>query len=97
MVRADPRETNNEVYFDSVEVVELTGEEIATSWKAIGDMFDPNQALPLQAMRIVARSSDGDAHTIYFFESGWGWSCSPNCDKKTVFLAVSEPKQDVSW
>ena len=97
MVRTDPQESGNEIYFKSIEVTDLNSALAAEKWEQLGMGFDQNEPPPQKAMEVVASTSTGSSHTIYVFESGWGWSCSPSCENKTVFLMLSKPRQEVTW
>jgi hypothetical protein len=97
MVRSDPEESGNEIFFQSIEVTDLTPELAAKKWGQMEMSFDPSDPPPQKAMEVVASTSTGSSHTIYVFEGGWGWSCSPSCESKTVFLMISKPRQEVAW
>jgi hypothetical protein len=97
MVRSEPEESGNTIYFENIEVTDLDSDVTASRWKEMGMMFDPNDSTPQKSMEIVAITNAGSLHKIYVFEGGWGWSCSPNCENKTVFLMISKPKQEVVW
>ena len=97
MVRSDPEESGNKIYFENIEVTELNPELVVEKWGQLGMMFDSNDPTPKKAMEVIASTSTGSSHIIYVFEGGWGWSCSHSCENKTVFLMISNPNQEVAW
>ena len=96
MLRQNPEEVGNRVYFESIRVGELTGSEASEKWALLGELF-PEDKPPDKALEIVARNNSGGAHTIYLFPDSWGYSCSPSCKKTGVFLMVSQNKELPRW
>lgn len=95
MVRNDPKEVGNAVYFSSIRVRSLEEGETAERWQVIGRQFsDPP---PVKALEIVATSSGGSAHTIYLFPNSWGYSCSPSCAQDATFIMISQDKRPSAW
>jgi len=95
MVRANPAEVGNLVYFSSITVTALEGTSASDRWQVLGGLFrDPP---PTRALEIVAQSSGGSKHTIYVFPNAWGYSCSPGCAEKGAFIMVSQRKEFPQW
>ena len=99
MVRTNPKEVDNEIYFEDIVVIELAGESAMVKWSEIfAGMFDESEdGPPDRALKVVAISSMGQSHTIYIFPNKFGYGCSPTCKKDNVFLMVSETNEDVDW
>ena len=95
MVRENPLEVGNGIYFSSITVTALEGAAASDRWKILSGLFrDPP---PTKALEIVASSSGGSKHTIYVFPNSWGYSCSPECTKEGAFIMVSQRKEPPQW
>jgi hypothetical protein len=95
MVRENPLEVGNGIYFTSITATSLEGAAASDRWRILGGLFrDPP---PTKALEIVASSSGGSKHTIYIFPNSWGYSCSPECTKEGAFIMVSQRKEPPQW
>jgi len=96
MVRENPEETGNAVYFASITATPLEGQAASERWSVLAEVF-PHEAPPSKALEIVATSSRGSKHTLYIFPNAWGYSCSPVCSKEAAFVMVSQRKEAPRW
>ncbi len=95
MVRENPVEVGNVIYFNSITATALEGPVAGKRWQVLEGMFrDPP---PTKALEIVATSSGGSKHTIYIFPNSWGYSCSPACAKEGAFIMISQQKEVPQW
>ncbi len=101
MVRQNPDEIGNDIYFESIVVNSLDGDAAKEKWDEIfAGMFDESEdSPPDRALEIVANSNMERAHTIYIFPNKFGYSCSATCRKENVFLMISEKGsgETISW
>jgi hypothetical protein len=97
MVATNPKETGNDDYFVDIRVRELPAGETSEKWKLVSTTIPGQMTADLRALAIIAKNRKSQSHTIYLFNSGWGYGCSPKCAKETIFLLVNKEKQKVSW
>ena len=95
--KSNPDEVNNNTYFKKIEVHELNKDKAEGKWSIVGNMFDKEELPDLKALEIIAVNNNDNTHTIYVFNNGWGYSCSPECKSTNSFLLISQNKQKVSW
>lgn len=96
-VKTNPEEVNNSSYFKNIAVHELSKDKAESTWSVIGGMFDEVDQPDLKALKIIAVNNNDNTHTIYVFNNGWGYSCSPECKSTNSFLLISQNKQKLSW
>jgi len=96
MVQDNPESVGNSVFFESIQVNELAGDDAKAKWSPLAEVF-PEDTYPKKALEIVARSNSGGAHKIYIFPNSWGYSCGRGCKKTSVFLMVSQTKEAPRW
>lgn len=95
--KTNPAEVNNNSYFKSITVHELNTDKSKNKWAVVGSMFDDEEQTDLKALEIIAVNNNDNVHTIYVFNNGWGYGCSPECNSTNSFLLISQNKQKVSW
>ncbi len=97
MVSRKPKVTNNSSFFKSISVRELASAESKAKWSYIGAAFDSDRNLEIRGMEISAKNSKGGLHKIYIFNNGWGYGCSPKCNKEGAFILLNKDRKAVSW
>ncbi len=95
--KTNPTEVNNNSYFKSITVHELNTDKSKNKWSVVGSMFDDKEQSDLKALEIIAVNNNDNTHTIYIFNNGWGYGCSPECKSTSSFLLIGQNKQKVSW
>ena len=97
LVEINPNVTNNDVYFRSLSVKEFVGKEAKKKW-LMEDVMRNVQATDVKkALELVALSSQGGRHIIYFFDNGWGYGCSPECARGRPFKILNGGEEPASW
>lgn len=96
MVRDNPAEVGNTVYFKKITVTPLTGKEAEKKWALLAQIF-PHDPAPQKALAVVAENNSDGRHEIYMFPNAWGYSCSPTCYKENAFIMISQKKEPPQW
>ena len=97
MVARNPQTTGNADYFVEIRARELSAAESADKWKMIAASIPGKTPSNLRTLEITAKNRKDQSHTIYLFNSGWAYGCSPRCVKESIFLLINKNKQEVSW
>jgi len=97
MVASKPKSVGNDDYFVEIRARELPTAESLEKWKFVTAVVPGQAPSNLRSLEILAKNRKGQSHTIYLFNSGWGYGCSPKCVKETTFLLINKEKQKVSW
>lgn len=97
MVASKPNPVGNNEYFVEIRARELPAAESLEKWEFVAAAMSGQAPPDLRSLEILAKNRKGQSHTIYLFNSGWGYGCSPKCAKNAIFLLVNKEKQKVSW
>lgn len=97
MVVANPAPNGNKDHFIDIRVRELSADESIEKWQFIAAFMPGPVPSDLRSLEIFAENKMGQHNSIYLFNSGWGYGCSPKCAKETIFLLLNKNKQNVSW
>ena len=86
-----PEKVGNSIYFSSIEVARIKGEEFDQTYKTFHAGFDDQEVKP-DAYRVDLTSESGRTFRMFFFDYdsyAWGMSCPDNkCDSETRFMIL---------
>lgn len=97
MVQSSPAASGHEDYFREITVRELVREDALEKWRFISGLVGAQLPEGLKALEIVAKGKANTGHTIYFFNTNWGYACSPECKVEHAFLLVHRRGLKLSW
>lgn len=91
MVRENPEQVGNKVYFTHVSFTRVAGKELEEAYAAFVKGFD-DEGEKTTGYRLDAKSVSGKELKLYFFENGpsiWGIWCTKQCDPMSRFMLLN--------